>query len=212
MKRLSKLIALLMLCALMVGAAAPAFAAEEPRLLTETLWAGCDMTAIVCIENLPENAEIVKVKSSKPAVIKVTKETYEGANYFFLWPQKVGKSKVTVKYKVGKTTKTLKGTYVVKDYPAPLKKLVVNGKKVNLKDNLASYDVNPYKKASATVKATPADGWLIANMFYYVNYGQAKSASNGKAFKFTKGSDTYLDIMLMNAKGECFEYYVGFNH
>lgn len=195
--------------ALTAGSVDVSTQADQVRLDAETLWAGGNSWS-VSIAFLPQNAKIIKVISSKPKVIKASLYDHE---YYGKWPMlqplKAGKSKITVKYKVGSKTKKVSATFKVKKYPNPYASILVNGKKIDIKKNKFNYFVDGYKKASAKVKVKPAKGWTILGSTLWVG-DKNKDYKDGKSFKTPKGKYSSVNYVLQNAKGEVIYYNIVF--
>ena len=194
--------------ALTAGSADVSTQADKVRIDTETLWAGCEYYMPVMIAFFPQNAKITSITSSNSKVIKpVLNSSAAYDNY--LIPKKAGKSKITVKYKVGSKTKKVSATYTVKKYPKAYSSITVNGKKINVKKKKYYYDVEGYKKTSAKVNVKPAKGWKIISTTLWVGQ-KAKDVKNGKSFKIPKGKNAYAFFVLSNAKGDVIQYGIRF--
>lgn len=168
---------------------------------------------------LIDSAKLVSVKSSKPAVLKAVKD---GTNLYgyYLMPKKVGKSKITIKYKVNGKTYTMSRTYTVKKYPNPYESIKVNGKSVKISSNKFFYDVTGYSKSSCKIKITPKSGWKVVNA--YASFYNPKTekdkfknlkasvVTKGTAIKIPSGYEAYVFATLENTKGETIDYGVRF--
>ncbi len=194
------------------------------KLIPETLWANCDYYSGAMIEfrnwKNEDKAKLVSIKSSKPKIIRVGKAGIKIYDHY-LQPKKVGKSVITIKYKLKGKTYTMKETFTVKKYPNPLKSVKVNGKNINVKKFKYYYRTYKYKKDSVKVKYQPAKGWKIADVYGIMvkNNSDAykdldiknKSIKNGTTIKFPKKYD-YMSIFvtLENSKGETIQHSVQF--
>ena len=167
-----------------------------------------------------EFATVTSAKSSNSKVVKITKEKWDGETHYSMYFKKVGKAKITVKYKTpaGKTGKITKTVKVLK-YPDPIKSIKVNGKAIKVSDNKFMYNLEKYKKTSAKIKITPASGWKITNVSATAsNWSNGKTKTikvskstftKGKSFSVPKGYDC-VDINISLEKGDkYFDYYIG---
>lgn len=209
---LSQLLTLLTVLSLM----APAMAAgNKPTIVPETLWAGCEYYNSLYIENLPESAKLLTIKSSKPDVIKVVKEG-SGLYDHHLVPLKTGKSKISVKYKSGSKTGTIAATFTVKKYPNPLSFVKINGNKIDIKSNKYYYTVNKYTGTKTTITVKPAKGWKIDSTWGYMEKADNNSdfsefsPRSGKAFTIKKGYNAGAFFTLVNGKNERIQYGINF--
>jgi len=201
-------IALLLVLALVL-CTAPAFAAAKPKIVPQTLWAGDGHCMPPTLKNVPASAKLVSIKSSKPKIIEVIK--FEPGMYgTVLKPIKPGKSVITVKYKDGKETHTLKATYTVKKYPNECKSVTVNGRKVNLKKYPYWYIVSDYKKDSITIKVNPVSGWKVTNCVgYSMDSGEEVKIRNGKSCALPEDESVGFHFTLKKTKtGEVIDYTV----
>lgn len=183
--------------------------ADNLKLKTHTYWAGAPYVYTLFTENLPENATLVSVKSSKPSVLSVEKWG-SGKWDAAVAPLKKGTSKVTVKYKIGKTTKTVSGTFTVKKYPNAIKKITYNNKAINLMQNPWQVDVTKKATKKVTIKVTPAAGWKLSRPIEILSEGCSyKLVKNGKSVTISlKKPRVAALITLVNSKQEEFEYFV----
>ena len=149
-----------------------------------------------------KDAKITSVKSSNSR-IKVYRNNHIDENgkkqvSFTIQGKKPGKAKLTIKFKAGSKTKTVKKTVRVKKYPNQIKSLKINGKTIKTKGDRKFFYNNSskYKKTSAKIKMKLKKGWKISyiNGNYY-SYKTDKSGkisnikskiSSGKTIKFPK--------------------------
>lgn len=196
-KRALRTAVLCLLMALLLGLT-PALAAKG-SINAETLWLG-GMGTQIFFDNVPDNAKVISVKSSKPSVLSADKwgsTIYDMA----VFPEGIGKSKVTVKYKVGKKTYTISGTYTVKKFPTVFSTLKVNGKKIRSSDTKNLYFIENYKKTSATLTFKAKSPWKVLNADLHILETEKRSeVTSGKAFKIPKGKDAEVSIYLRNKK------------
>ena len=187
-----------------------AFADDKISIAPETLWAGCEYTFGVQFNNMPESAKIVSIKSSKPSVIRATKDGSEIYDTN-LTPLKVGKSKITVTYKLDGEKKKVSATYKVKKYPSPYSYIKVNGKKIDIKNNKYYYDFNKYKKTSAKIEIKLKKGWKIRDAYGYDENGNNNfTPKNGKSFKIKKGKNAYVFFNVQKGN-DVIQYGIRFN-
>lgn len=218
MNRQTRMLALLLALATLLCLAAPSMAMAEtpkPTIATETLWAGCEYYSCVFFNDMPDGAKLISIKSSKPKVIRAEKT---GSNIYddYLVPLKVGKSKITIKYKYQGKTDTLSAVYTVKKYPNPLSQVTVDGKALDIKNNLYYYDCNHYKGTKPLIKVKPAKGWKIDWTWGYTQKPgddstfKEFSPRSGKAFKLPKGYEGGAFYTLVNSKGDSIQYGIHF--
>ena len=216
MKRFTRILSLLLVVFALAGLAGSALAATlKPAIEPRTLWAGCEYYSSVDFVDMPENAKILSVKSSRPGIIKAHRES---SNIYdnYLEPLKAGKSKITVKYKYEGKTSTISATFTVKKYPNPLTSVTVDGKARNLKANPYYLDINKYKGTKPLVKVKLAKGWKIAYTWGYTEKPGAEDSfkefnpRNGRSFKLPKGYEAGVFFTMANAKGEEIQYGIHF--
>ena len=209
--KLMRSFALCLLLVLLVGASLPGQAAAKPSIITSTLWAGIGRCAVI-VQNLPSDATSFSITSSNKAVIKAGCDDKKDANSLWVEPLKVGKSKITVKYRSGGKTRSVSTTFQVKKYPNPLAWVKINGKKISLSKNKLGYDCNNYKKTSITVDFKVSDGWKVQYLDgvrirddEYRDFKWKK----GKAIKLAADQRAIIDIALINNKtGDEFFYMI----
>ena len=161
-----KVLSLCLLLALIIGACMPGFAADDkPALITGSgiLWVGSGKCPVVAI-NLPANAKSFSVTSSKPSVLRVGKQKGFGPYGWWMEPLKVGKSKITLKYKTGGKSRSVSATFQVKNYPDPFEYIKINGKKVDLKKSQSNLFLEGYSKNSITINFKLKSGWKATGL------------------------------------------------
>ena len=212
--RLFKGLSILLLLMLAISTAAPALAAAKPSLPDMTMWEVWESIRHISLSdmNLPEDAELIKVTSSKKAVIEA--RIFDG-NSLALWPGKAGKSKITVTYKIGDKKGTISRTYTVMKYPKPIATLKVDGKKINLTKNKAFAYMQKYKKTSTTIDVKLNKGWKIIGMEYAArdkNYDWVddRSLKSLKKIKSDKNYNFEVRIRMINAKNQEYSYRIDF--
>lgn len=173
-----------------------------------------------------KSVPLKSVTSSDKSILKVKKYKYwdaKGKKYtgYNVVGKSIGNVTVTIKYKVNGKVKTKKKTITVKAYPNAIQSLKVNGKTVKLTGDKKFYYSKKYKKTSAKVKVTPAEGWKVRNVYgdlakYTKNSaktkrikGAKKVVISGKKVKFAKKyNNLSYYIELVNDNGETFSYNV----
>ena len=179
------------------------------KLETHTYWAGVPACYTVFTENLPEDAKLVSIKSSKPKVLRAEKWGSDKWDCV-VTPLKPGKSKVTVTYKIDGKKVAVSGTFTVKKYPNAIKKLTFNKKAINLKKY--PFEVDNFKQAAKTItiKVTPASGWKLVSPIEILSEGCSyKTVKNGKSVKISLSKPRVAALItLKNKLGEEFEYFI----
>jgi hypothetical protein len=158
-----KILSLCLLLALVLGACMPGLAEDDkPALITGggILWVGMGRCPVVAV-NLPANAKSFSVTSSKPSVLKVGKQKGFGPYGWWMEPLKVGKSKITLKYKTGGKTRSVSAIFQVRNYPDPFEYIKINGKKVDLKKRQSNLFLEGYSKNSITINYKLKSGWKV---------------------------------------------------
>ena len=182
-----------------------------------TIWQGQYTGAWVYNKKTGKDAKITSVKSSNSRV-KVERNTWkdeDGKNQtsYSLLGKKPGKAKLTIKYKAGSKTRTIKKTVNVKKYPNQIKSLKINGKTIKTKgDRRYFYNTNGrrYTKTSAKIQMKLKKGWRISFIEgNYFNYKTGKDGrisnirskvTGGKTIKFPK-KWTSMHIYVVMEKG-----------
>ena len=160
-------------------------------------------------ENLPDNAKLVSIKSSRPKVLAAEKWG-SGKWDCAVTPLKKGKSVVTVTYKIkGKKVKA-SGVFTVKPYPNAIKRLAYNGKNISLTKNKYEADKISKNTRKVSIKVTPAKGWTVQDPIEILSEGGTyKDLKNGKSVKISpKKPRVAALITLVNRKGEEFQYFI----
>lgn len=206
----------LLLALLTLAAAVPALADiyDEPYIQTETLWARCEYGFGITFVNIPMEAKLVSVSSSNKKVLRVRKFSSD-MNDTLLEPLKAGTAKVTAKYKVGSKNYTLSAVYTVKDYPNPLKSVLVDGKAIDIVNNRYYFDFENYSKAKTVIKLNLASGWKVSWTWGFIRdkNGNEKefAPKSGKSFKIPKGGGAAAFFTLINKQGDEIQYGIRFN-
>ncbi len=218
-----KILAVVMTVFILVGVARPisADAAAKVFFYEKTVWLGQNTSWAIdgYITNMPDKAKLVSVKVSNKKVLSIddcshgeTKTIHNQA----VVPKKVGKSKLTIVYKVGSKKKTISATLTVKKYPFPVKALKINGKKINVKENSIHYFMDNYKKSNIKLNVTVKKGWKIFDAVL-VDMGVpqpktiTKSVKNGKSIKLLKSNGQYISITLMDKNDKMITYQIFIN-
>ena len=204
-KKLSFVLVLAFILATIIPVTYTEAAGNKPKIVTRTLWVGSSIVSSIEIENFPDNAKIISIKSSRPKVVGVDfcgPKPYDNV----LHGLKPGKSKITIKYKVGKKTKTISAVFTVKAYPKAISSLKINGKKTSLKSFNGSVYVEQ-KTLAASVDLKPAKGLKIQDVYAYKMKAYSDKQvqfkfKNGKKFTVKKGYVADLSYTLINKKGE----------
>ncbi len=191
-----------------------AFAEDKYFVHAETLWAGNTSSVSSPYGNFPDDIKIISVKSSKPKIVKITKNDNPTKIYDYqLVPLKAGKSTITVKFKEGGKTYTASGVFTVKKYPNPFEYIKVNGKKIDLKKNKYDYSPEKYTKSKAKISVKLKKGWKFENwekLDFATNQYTHPKTLNGKSFKVGKDG-THVGFSIVNSKGDSFFYYMIFD-
>ena len=200
MKRLSKALSLCLLLSLLTGMILPGYAAAKPSIVKSTLWAGVGKCALI-VQNLPDGAKSFSVTSSNKNIIKAGCDNKSDPSSLWINPLKVGKAKITVKYKVGGKSKSVSATFTVKKLPKPFTWVKVNGKKIDLNKNKLGYDCLKYTKTTITVDFKLNSDWKVQFLDGAKIRGDEYedfSWKKGKAIKLAKDQRAILDIALVN--------------
>lgn len=199
MKRnIMKITSLCLIVLLLSALATTAVAAPKPQLPMRTFWAG-EQTWGLQVEDMPEGAKIVSVKSSNPKVLKAYNEGSEEGILFFD-PLKPGKSKVTVILNNGGKNTTLTAVYTVKKFPSTFATLKVNGKAIKPTEYKNIYRVKNYKPTKTTVTFKPKKGWSVTFSYVSIDYKEPSDIKSGKSFNIPKGKNAYVGIGMTNTK------------
>lgn len=212
--RFVRILALAMLLALAVSAVPATAATPKAKIETETLYTDM-LEYYMKIKNWTWDEEVISVKSDHPEILEVN--DYE--DNFCLNPHKVGKAKITIKYKLKGKTYKISGKYTVEKYPKPIKSLIINNQKIELKDSRkyrCNYDCGFGEKARITINLTPSKGWKISSINAYTVNTWSDDArrtttikvKNNKRFTVAKDSEAYVTYILKKGK-TTFKYTVG---
>ena len=214
--RLIRILALAMLLALAVGIVPATAAAKKLSIDSMTLYADTG-SHFLELKNRTWEEEIISVTSRNTKVIDLEGED----SLWWVIPRKVGSSLITVKYRLGGKTYTIKKTLKVLKYPAAIKKLTINGRKIELKDiNRIQYriDGDIDKKVSATINLVPAKGWKISGIKGYKtsldgSIRKSVKVTNNRKLTFGKNFYGHVFYTLKNKKtGKTFQYTIEFDH
>ncbi len=210
MKRTRLSVLLILISVLILSASSVSYAGSSPKRLETfgtTYWAGAPFWYTVLAKKLPDNAKLISIKSSNPKVLKA-KQYGSGTHDSAVRPMKNGKSKITIKYRTGKKTISISDTLTVKKYPKAIKKIIYNGKPINLKKN--KFEVERIAKSDnvVKVKVIPNKGWKVNDkIIVRVDGGKDHSFKNGDYTTINRELPrTRMWITLKNKKGEEFEY------
>ena len=147
-----------------------------------------------------QKGKIVSVKSSKPSVVKVE----DREDNFYNWSAlKKGKAVITVKYKIGSKTYTLKQTVTVKKVK-PFSYIKYNGKNIYKGHEFESYFV----KLKSGKKIT----WKLKKGYKLVsattNYGMKgyKKLKKNARLTIKKNLNRWINFNVKDSKGNVFEY------
>ena len=132
------------------------------------------------------NYTITSVKSSNPKVIRYKKE-YSSSKSFSLESLKAGKSKITVKVKVGKKTYTLTKTVEIID-DKPFSYIKYDGK--NIYKNNEYYIPDVYNTSGKVFEWKMKEGYKVISAKYYKDDGNSRKVQSGKKLYFAKGQET----------------------
>ncbi len=208
------LIGLLAFVLLTAASATVTFAASKGpvKMKPRTLWLNDEVYRGPDYKTSYGDCKLLSIKSSKPGVIRAEKDSeYDDLYSGTLMPVKLGKSKITVKYKYQGKTYTTSAVCTVKKYPNPFKFIKVNGKKINLKDNLFSYNVDHFKKTRVKVQYSLSKGWKVTRAYTYGKNYSLVSVKNGSTVKVPKRTEwTCIFLEVTNKKGETMQYSLRF--
>lgn len=177
----------------------PAFAAKG-KLIPDTLWLG-GMGSQVYVENVPDNAKLISVKSSNTSVLRADKFGSEMYNMAVFPVSKTGKSRITVKYKVGKKAYTVSGVFTVKKFPKLFSTLKLNGKIITSSGTKDMYQISSYKKSKATLTYKAKSPWIVEHAeVHVIDSNDIRDITSGKSFRIPKGKEAEASIYLGNKK------------
>jgi len=221
MKHLKKLVtAMIVLAATVIACTSLVYAAGPIKILPWTQWLGDD-------EGDPHSpaggyldftspstaswkgARIISVKSSRPKVLSVKKTSSGLTPGVRLIPHKIGRSKVTLTYRIGKKKYTTSAIYSVKE-PEVFQWIKVNGKKIDLNENRDSYWVTRYRRQNVTVKFKARSGWKMNDRgCEVVNDPSAVRFRNGKTYPVKKPK-TFINLWMKRGKYDMYFYGLAF--
>lgn len=207
-KQILRIVAVLLLLATMTMFVPASAASAKPELRKFMLWENNEFTIGAELDNWPEGARIISVKSSKPSVVKASFSN-ASSTYINLKAGKTGKATVTVKYSLNGKKKSISTVYTVKKYPNAITTLKINGKSVNLKKNKWQYNLKSYNKSNMTVIFKPSSGWKVINSYFSGAAGTVQIKS-GKSFAVERTDYALINLLFINKKGEKFFYHINF--
>ena len=183
-----------------------AYAKETYRFnLPKTIYTDSGWPVYVCKDLDGETIYPIKVTTSNKKVLKVLKTEIgvtEGGEEriiktFDLEPKKPGKATIKATFRdENGNKKTIKRTIRVREYPVCIKRLTVNGKKLNLKKQEGTTASVESGKTRQTIKFVMKDGWSKVTVYgvYVKKNGdnvqltkkQLNRIKNGKSISFPK--------------------------
>ena len=147
-----------------------------------------------------QKGKIVSVKSSKPSVVKVE----DREDNFYNWKKKKkGKAVITVKYKIGSKTYTLKQTVTVKKVK-PFSYIKYNGKNIYKGHEFESYFVKLKSGKKITWKLKKGYK-LVSATTHYEMKSNKKLKKNAK-LTIKKNLNSWINFTVKDSKGNVFEY------
>lgn len=202
-KQFKKLVIFIMLAlAMSIFLSMGVMAAGKPVITTKQ-FTQYDRFKKLEFKNIPDNATLVSAISSNKKVLKLRK----GVDDVYVSPEKPGKSKVTVTYEINGKKKKLEQVITVKRYPNPVKKIMVNGKRVKSTGDMCRIETLKNRKGKAKVKITLKPGWVIVKEESRVEMGHngeivaIKRFKNGMTVtKKNKNDAFYMELILKNRK------------
>ncbi len=162
----------------------------------------------------------VTVTSSNPSVLKVEKlDSTKNLGSYNIVPLKVGKAKLTVKFKDEETNQkdTISRTYTVKAFSDGVASMKLNNTALPVptsKSSRTEFDVYNYTGTTTKLTVATKNGWAVTWMsgeIEKVSNGTSKSieVENGKSFTIPKGYEGYIDVSLYKeSTDEYFDYRV----
>lgn len=216
-KRVLSLLSLCLLLAVLSASMLPAIAATKPSIQKGDLWVGSPKRTPILLD-FPDDAKILSIKSANPSMLKVGKEKGFGPWGIWMLPLKVGKCRITIRYKLNGKTSSMSQVITIKKYPSPFAWIKVNGKKVDLKKNKFEFYSRNYKKKTFTVSFKLNAGWKLDSNpcpgAYWIgdDFGDGFKWKNGKSFKLPAEYDRLcaaIDIVNKNT-GDFFNYEIWF--
>ena len=216
-KKLLSLLSVCLLLTLLAGATLPAWAAEKPSIQKDSLWVGSPKRSPILL-NWPEGAEILSITSSNRTMLKTGKQKDFGPWGIWMMPLKIGKCRITIRYKLDGKTYSMSQTIQIKKYPSPFAWIKVNGKKVDLKKHKFEFITKKYTGKTFTIAFKMNPGWKLDSSPCPGAYWDGDEFvdgirwKNGKSFKMP---DRYtrlcaaIDLVDKNS-GEFFNYEVWF--
>lgn len=216
-KKLLSLLSICLLLTLLSASLLPAWAAAKPSIQKGDLWVGSPKRTPILLD-FPDDAKILSIKSANTSMLKVGKEKGFGPWGIWMLPLKVGKCRITIRYKLNGKTSSMSRVITIKKYPSPFAWIKVNGKKVDLKKNKFEFYSRNYKKKTFTVSFKLNAGWKLDSNpcpgAYWIgdDFGDGIKWKNGKSFKLPAEYDRLcaaIDIVNKNT-GDFFNYEIWF--
>ena len=215
-KKCLGLLSVCLLLALLAGAMLPAWAAAKPSIQKESVWVGSPKRSPILLD-WPDGAEILSITSANKSMMKTGKQKDFGPWGIWMMPLKVGKCKITIRYKLDGKIYSMSQIIPIKKYPSPFAWIKVNGKKIDLKKNKFEFYSKNYKKKTFTVSFKLNAGWKLDSNpcpgAYWIgdDFGDGIRWKNGKSFKMPdKYTRLCAAIDLVKDNGDFFNYEVWF--
>lgn len=217
MKKLLSLLSITLLLTLLASVMLPASAAAKPSIQKGDLWVGSPKRTPILLD-WPDEAKIVSIKSANPSMLKVGKEKGFGPWGIWMLPLKVGKCRITIRYKLNGKTSSMSRVITIKKYPNPFAWIKVNGKKVDLKKNGFEFYSRNYKKKTFTVGFKLNADWKLDSNpcpgAYWIGdeLGDRIKWKNGKSFKLPARCDRLCAAIdaVNKTTGDFFNYEIWF--
>lgn len=216
-KKLLSLLSVCLLLTLLASVMLPASAATKPSIQKENIWVGSPKRTPILLD-WPDEARIVSIKSANPSMLKVGMQKDFSRWGIWMLPLKVGKCRITIRYKLKGKTYSMSQIMTIKAYPSPIAWIKVNGKKVDLKKNKFQFYSKNYKKETSNISFKLNPGWKLESNpcpgAYWIgdDFGDGIKWKNGKSFKLPAEYDRLcaaIDIVNKDT-GDFFNYEVWF--
>lgn len=192
---------------------------ESPiELSGKTLWAGntsgTDLESYISDldAGIIEDVKIVKVTSSDAAVLKVV----GSGSYIYdysVFPKKAGKATLSMTYKLGGKTSTVKQAYTVRDFEYCIDSMSINGNSIPVPSASNPSTKGYYYQLTgtkATFKITAADGCTVGNITARgIKFKKEKTEAaktKTKVFTIPAGKTATLRVPVKTAEGKALIY------